>query len=255
MNNKIYLYNNTLISLLCLIKKLLDNRIVPNNIKNIDYSPTLFDEIIELDIQEDEKIINDIIKFLNPQIFSIIYYVFISNNENKDIIIYYFLVHSIKYKNKVFYQRNLKSVDRALKISKYVSNENHRLKGFLRFKEIKNNILYAEIAPENNIIVLLSRHFMKRLKNEYWIIKDTKRKTLSIYDKKNFYLVNEGNFKMINNELSDDEIKIEDMWKSFYKTIGITERKNERCRMNFMPKKYWPYIIEMSDDNEKNNNI
>lgn len=248
MNNKIYLYNNTLISLLCLIKKLLDNRIVPNNIKNIDYSPTLFDEIIELDIQEDEKIINDIIKFLSPQIFSIIYYVFISNNENKDIIIYYFLVHSIKYKNKVFYQRNLKSVDRALKISKYVSNENHRLKGFLRFKEIKDNILYAEIAPENNIIVLLSRHFMKRLKNEYWIIKDTNHKILSLYDKHNFYIIDNNNFKMDSIEATCENEEIEKLWKNFYKTIGIAERKNDRCRMNFMPKKYWPYLIEMRDE-------
>ena len=37
------------------------------------------------------------------------------------------------------------------------------------------------------------------------------------------------------------------MWKSFYDTIGIKERNNERCRMNFMPKKYWKYIVEMSD--------
>ena len=42
-------------------------------------------------------------------------------------------------------------------------------------------------------------------------------------------------------------------WKDFYKTIGIKERKNDRCRMNFMPKKYWKYILEMSDENEKSN--
>ena len=40
-------------------------------------------------------------------------------------------------------------------------------------------------------------------------------------------------------------------WQTFYNTIGIKERKNSRCQMNFMPKKYWPYIIEMSGENEK----
>ena len=47
-------------------------------------------------------------------------------------------------------------------------------------------------------------------------------------------------------DIKTDEI--EDLWKSFYNTIGIKERKNDRCRMNFMPKKYWKYILEVSDE-------
>ena len=51
------------------------------------------------------------------------------------------------------------------------------------------------------------------------------------------------------NNLSEEELDTEKLWKEFYKTIGIETRKNDRCRMNFMPKKYWKYIIEMSDEN------
>ena len=112
----------------------------------------------------------------------------------------------------------------------------------------KNNILYAEIAPENNVLILLSKHFKERLKNEYWIIKDTKREILSIYDKNNFYLVNTSDFNIKELVLSDEEETFENLWKTFYKTIGIKERKNDRCRMNFMPKKYWKYILEVSDE-------
>ena len=72
-------------------------------------------------------------------------------------------------------------------------------------------------------------------------------KILSIYDKKDFYIVSEDEFKPIIN-LSTNEEDIQDLWKSFYKTVGIKERKNDRCRMNFMPKKYWQYIIEVSDE-------
>ena len=53
-------------------------------------------------------------------------------------------------------------------------------------------------------------------------------------------------------ELSECEEDVLELWKNFYKTIAIKERTNERCRMNFMPKKYWKYIIEMSDEIEKN---
>lgn len=247
----IYLYNNSFISFLNLMKELIKNKIIPLNIKNLDYQKTLIDETIYLNIDDNEDIINEIIGKVGINIFNTIYYIFISNNENKEIIIFHFFIHSLKYKNKIFYMRNIKSVNEALKISKYVSHENHKFKGFLRFKELENNVLYAEFTPENNILFLLSKHFQERLKNEYWIIKDVKRKIISVYDKKEFIILNENEFILHTSKLSDEEESIEEMWKCFYKTIGIKERKNDRCRMNFMPKKYWKYITEVRDEYEK----
>lgn len=252
-NQNIFIYNDTFTSLLNLVKILMKKRIIPFNIKSTNYSPNLLDKIINIEVTDDESIIKEIIDKVGNKIFNTIYYIFLSNDENKEIIIYYFLAHSLKYKNKIFYMRNLKSVNKALQISKYVSHECHKFKGFLRFKELENKILYAEIAPESDITFLLSKHFKERLKNEYWIIKDTKRGIISLYDKNNFYITDDKNFTLLTTKLSSKELTIEDMWKSFYKTIGIEERKNDRCRMNFMPKKYWKYIIEMSDELEKSN--
>lgn len=247
----IYIYNDTFISLLNLCLILLKNNIIPFNIKDTYYQKNLFDNLIYLEIKEDELILDYIVNNLGSKVLITIYNVFNSTDDNKELIIYYFIKFSIKYKNKVFYMRNLNSVSTAIKISNYVSSETHKYKGFLRFKELKNKILYAEIEPINNILFKLSNHFKNRLKNEFWIIKDVGRNILSIYDKKNFYIINADNFKLYTNELSNEEIDIELLWKDFYKTIGIKSRKNDRCRMNFMPKRYWKYIIEMSEDNEK----
>ena len=65
-----------------------------------------------------------------------IYYVYLSNDEHKELIIYYFLLNALKYQDKIFTMRNLKCVNSALKLAKHVSNECHKLKGFIRFKEI-----------------------------------------------------------------------------------------------------------------------
>lgn len=245
--NNIYLYNDSFISLLCLIKKLFLNNEIPFNIKPSNYDGNLFDEIIRLEIKEDEFIIPNISKNMGLKILNILYYLYLSENENKEIIIYYFLYYSIIYKNKVFYMHNISWVNDALKISKYVSRENHKIKGFLRFKELKSGALYAEISPTNNVLPILVKHFTTRLKNEYWLIKDIKRNILAIYDKKEVYLVDAKDTSLILNDYSASEEIMQDMWKSFYKTIGIESRKNERCRRNFMPKKYWKYIIEVSE--------
>ncbi|MBE6157141.1 MAG: DNA metabolism protein [Firmicutes bacterium] len=247
--NDVYIYDDNFNSLLNLINILLKNKIKPFNIKNNSYCPNLLDNIIYL--KTDEKNIIEIYqKSLGEEIFKIIYYVFLSNEDEKELIIYYFLLNYIKYRNKVVYMRNLLCVSEALRISKYVSRENHRFKGFTRFKELKNKVLYAEIEPENNIIELLSFHFKNRLKNECWIIKDVKRMIISIYDKNNFYVFSEDNLKFLEIEMSNSEMDIEDLWKAFYKNIGIKERRNDKCQRNFMPKKYWKNILEVSEEYE-----
>ncbi len=181
-------------------------------------------------------------------VFSVIYYVFLSSDENKELILFYFCLNARKYKSSILYRRNLKCVSEALRISEYVSHETHKFKGFVRFKELENNVLYAEIEPVNNVLFLISKHFAKRLKSEYWIIKDVKRNILSIYDKKEFIIVSDDEFVLATDKVSDKENLMVDLWKVFYKTIGISERKNDRCRMNFMPKRYWKYLTEMSDE-------
>lgn len=247
--NNVYLYNGDFLYLLSLIKYLCQFKIKPDNIKDNSFSPSLFDNTINLNIIVNDNIVDSFIDSIGANNFKIIFYTFLSNNINKELIIYYFYLNALKYKDNIIYMRNLKCVSESLKIAKYVKHEAHKYKGFVRFKELENNVLYAEIEPTNDVLYIISKHFELRLKNEYWIIKDMKRNKLSVYDKNNFFIISGDNFKLFNNNLSEEELDTEKLWKEFYKTIGIETRKNDRCRMNFMPKKYWKYIIEMSDEN------
>lgn len=248
--NDVFVYNNSFVSLMGLVNHLIENKIKPSNIKNKEYSPTLFENIINLRI-DNENILDNIINKTSSNVFKTIYYVYLSNDEFKELIIYYFYLNALKYKNNIFNMRKLKCVNSALKISQFVSRENHKYKGFLRFRELFNNILYAEIEPKNNILEILGKHFKQRLRNEYWIIKDVRRNLICLYDKKDILILNSDSFSLHTTNNSDNEDKYKNMWTLFYNTIGIESRKNDRCRMNFMPKRYWKYITEMEDVNEK----
>jgi len=245
--NTVYIYEGDFESLLTLILYCLKYHIKPEKIKNSLYMPNLLEESIHLDIPKDENIFSCIIKGLGYYNFKLIYYVFLSEEEEKELCLYYFIKNGLKYRKKIYAQRNLKCVQEVLRISQYVFHEIHKMKGFLRFRELENHVLYAEIEPENNILFHLSMHFQKRLSNEYWMIKDVKRGMISCYNKKNFVIVAEEKFHLKQIVESKNEQKYEELWKTFYQTIGIEERKNERCRQNFMPKKYWKYITEMRD--------
>ena len=253
-NNYIIIYDGTFINLLSTIKYLLQNHIKPQNIiKEGTYTPNLFEITLKPDIKDDPNFIKSIIKISSKEVLKIITYVFLSYNNNKEIILYYFILNTFIYKDKVIYHRNLNCVNKALKISHHVSSENHKLKGFTRFKQINNKFLYAEISPDNNILELLSEHFKKRLKNELWIIKDTKRNILSIYDKNKYFIVEANNLNILELQNIKSDNYYESLWKTFFNTIAINERENRKCQMSFMPKKYWHNIIEMEDYNAKNN--
>ena len=40
------------------------------------------------------------------------------------------------------------------------------------------------------------------------------------------------------------------LWKSYYRHIAIASRYNPTCRRNHMPKRFWQYLPEVSDELE-----
>ena len=247
--NNIYIYDGGFISFISLVVELLKRKIIPDDIKLADsYEIGLFDKEVFLEVESEKQNIELIKKKLSKEALYCIYNVFLSNNKNKEMIIYDFLINYFKYNNKVFGMIRIASVNESIKISKYVREETHKLKGFLRFKKMKNNFYYGEISPTNNVIGFLSNHFRKRLKEDCWIIKDTNRGIYAIYDKKKVIYLTNNEVISLNLESSDSEKLIEDLWKTFHKTVAIASRENRRCQQNFMPKKYWKNMLEMEDE-------
>ena len=251
--NKVYLYDGNFNSLLLLVFNLIKFKKIPLDIKSEDeYEANLIDKPVYVNVNLTSKAIYNLRKMLPSNIYLRLYYAYLSNDKNKEMIIYTFLKNFLIYKESIINRKNIESVNELIRISKYVGSEAHKLKGFLRLKKMKN-FYYAEMEPTNNIISILANHFKKRLVNEYWMIADTKRGIYAIYDKEKIIYLKREDILKLNLELSSDEMFYENLWKEFFNTIGIKERQNLKCQMNFMPKKYWKNIIEMESNYEGSN--
>jgi len=123
--------------------------------------------------------------------------------------------------------------------------EKQRFVQFIRFSEV-NGALVSIIEPEHQVLPLLAEHFIERFPNEQFLIYDKTHSLGLIYTNKQAKIEQIENYQMP--KLSDEEKEYQKLWKLFYDTIAIAERKNDRCRMNFMPKKYWKNLTELSDD-------
>ncbi|HBX50056.1 MAG TPA: DNA metabolism protein [Bacteroidales bacterium] len=140
------------------------------------------------------------------------------------------------------------------KLSRKVSREACRNLEFVRFQKTKDNIYYASVSPEYNILPMILKHFEERYPDQQWIIYDIRRKYGFLYDLQttkqiNLELdnVNLSNGQINSDAMSANEDTFRQMWKDYFNTMAIPERKNLKLQMNLMPKRFWKYLTEKID--------
>jgi len=135
-------------------------------------------------------------------------------------------------------------VMRVYRAAKKTMGEAHRLKGFLRFAEVKPGKFYAKVEPEHNILALLARHFSLRLSSQDWIIHDAIRGISAFYSSGRIYYKKTADFEFGNKE--GKTVDFELMWRTYFNVMAIRERKNTALQARLVPKKYRKNMAEFS---------
>ena len=247
--NLTYVYDGSFEGYLTTIFYIFESKQIPMYIKSENASMPFTYPIfhIETDISKSYRVFQGILKISELTL----YYtnnVFLSSFEEKEILILKYLIDAFKYGTEVNHMLALDEVLKMQKINKTVLLEIQRLKGFIRFSEIAPNLFFTEIEPDNNITEILCEHFQKRFPLQNFIIQDCKRNLIGIYNEHEISI--KENCVLHINRLSHKELHYQDMWKEFFKTVAITERKNSRLQKQYMPKRYWKYIFETSAQQE-----
>jgi probable DNA metabolism protein len=133
-------------------------------------------------------------------------------------------------------------------VARKVYREKHRMEAFVRFERTKDDLYYSVIEPDHNVIPLISSHFKDRYADQSWLIYDGKRNYGISYDKTSG-VVNEVNLLLIDDlsssEVHDEkELMFQTLWKDYFKSVNITERKNKKLHLQHLPLRYWKYLTE-----------
>lgn len=202
---------------------------------------------VDLDIITDLEIYRKMERYLIDkctfECFEAAYKAFLKDDECLYQQLFYFINHAKKFREQTLFMRTDESIYQVIKAKSCVEREAHKMIGFLRFKKLGNELLYAEYMPSSNITGLISHHFKDRFNQYNFIIHDRKRKIYAIYDRKNCLIGKYADEKLESNIEIEDEY--EKFFRTYHKHLAIPERKNVRLQMNFMPKKYWKFITEM----------
>lgn len=139
------------------------------------------------------------------------------------------------------------SVNMVFSLARGANNEFLHLRGFIRFAELENGILYSKIAPRNNVLTFLMPHFTDRFPMENLMIYDERRKLFGIHPAgKEWYLVQNQGLKLEEKELvlSEGEKEYRELFRYFCTKIGIKERKNLELQRNMLPLRFREFMVE-----------
>lgn len=243
--NKTYLYDGTLDGFLTIVFNCYETKTLPQKIFDQNhYSPNFLDNIlyIHTDSSKAKRVFTGIEKNIGYHTLYNTYYAFLSNELQKEMLLLKYLCDGFEIGPKINNRLTISYVFKIMNMKKRAFGECHRLKGLLRFQEVGKNLYYASIHPDNNIIEPLGHHFISRLPTQNFMIHDKIRNICFLYNRKEYQIVEATNLTIP--DISEEEQKYQELWKLFFKTISIPERKNTRCQMQYMPKKYWKDLIE-----------
>lgn len=139
-------------------------------------------------------------------------------------------------------------VARCFALARRTANEAHHEIEFLRFGELKQGGLYAEIGPQNNVLPFIMPHFADRLSIENFVIRDQKRGLFGVHPAgKPWYLVSGVEESAVGQPVwSAAEEKYRELFCLFHRTIGIGERENRELQRQMFPLRFRDYAVEFA---------
>ncbi len=135
------------------------------------------------------------------------------------------------------------AVRRVQEVAAAVGGEIHRFKGLLRFQQIEPGLLWGPMAPDFNIAFSVALHFRKRLGAERWIVQDMRRGVAVYWDRHHLHPLDPEDSRRAENgpAPADDWARL---WQVYFRRIAVPERLNPRLQRQFMPQRYWSYLVE-----------
>jgi len=250
----IFSFDNTFEGLLTLVFECYSRKQFPDEILSGEGSQSVLfgstSDIVTND-QKAERVWKGIVKHSSEDNAHRIYRVFLSELPDAPMLLVKYIrliIDSDKNEETNF---SLPIVIEINKLHQKVCKEAHRIHMFVRFQKTVEGSYYASFAPMYDVLPLCIPHFRDRYADQPWIIYDLKRNYGFLYDLKTVtrvvfddLKVNSQNGQLHASLLAEDEKLFQQLWKQYYKSICIQERKNDKVHRQLLPQRFWKYLPE-----------
>lgn len=250
----VFSFDNTFEGLLTLVFDSYQRKQFPDEILSGEGSQNvLFGSTIQVitDESKAERVWMGIVRKSSEENAHRIYRVFLAGQPDTPLLLVKYIrliVDSVKNEETNF---AIPIVVEINKLHQKVCKEAHRINMFTRFQKTVENSYYASYAPLYDVLPLCIPHFRDRFADQTWIIYDLKRNYGFLYNQKDVsrlvfseLRVNTQTGQLHHSLLAEDEKLFQQLWKQYYNSICIWERRNPKVHRQLLPKRFWKYLPE-----------
>ena len=201
---------------------------------------------VQTDLTKSEKVAKAIEKKISPAALRRAYNAWLTAEDGKEMDVLRYVFLGFKLGREVDRLHGSETVRRIDLLNHKVSWEADRILGILRFSVIQSpqgEVLYASLAPNCDLIQTIMPHFLNRFREEPFIIHDVGREKAAF--------ASEGSWVMrsLSKDFSPlytkDEQQYQELWRGYFRTAAIDQRRNPALQKQFIPTRYWQYLTEM----------
>lgn len=190
----------------------------------------------------------------NTRALKRIYFAYLSEIKGIELLLYHFIKRLFSTQNLIQSDYSDSVVLKITQVAKSVGREKHRMEAFVRFQLTKDNIYFANIEPDFDVLPLISGHFSTRYADQLWIIYDLKRKYGLFYNKEKVEFISLDLQEVHVNSIRKsaaflmEEYNYQALWNDYFKSTSIKSRINKKLHIQHVPKRYWKFLSEKKDD-------
>lgn len=217
------------------------------------YNYDLFSEYVKVETSDEKvtSVINAVRNKISYEAYKYVMTTAISDDSRRGDVIYQFVTYGFTVGSNVTKALQLDCVRDIFEINRNVQNEVYRFIEILRFHEISKNpsILLAKMEPKHRITAQVTTHFNDRFNAENFIIFDKTHNEASFHSSNGEWevriLTDEEADKL--DEYSEKDEKYAGLWKVFFKSISVEERKSHKNQRTNLPIYLRKHMNEFED--------
>lgn len=245
-------YDGNFEGFLCAVFDVYEYKLKDVNIVIEDrHQPSMFSSPhkVHYNSRHSERVWKGLQNKLSPGALEQVYRTFLSELEGIENVLLRYIQYAFSSKSSMEQDYGNPDVLMVVQTAKKVWREKHRMEAFVRFQKTADDLYYAVIEPDFNVLPLLEKHFKTRYADQQWMIYDAKRKYGLHYDLNGVSNVQitfaENNSHVRSASIYDESEEIyQRLWQQYFKSVNIAARKNTKLHIQHMPKRYWKYLTE-----------
>lgn len=182
-----------------------------------------------------------------------IYFAYMSESKGVELLLYRYVLKLFSTSLSIHSDYSNDIVLKISQLAKSVGREKHRMEAFVRFQLTKDDIYFANIEPDFDVLPLISKHFRSRYADQQWIIYDVRRKYGLYYNLERVEIISLDlpetyvNSIKRSSEFGNQEYDYQDLWNNYFKSTNIKSRINMKLHTQHVPKRYWKYLSEKKE--------